>query len=156
MSSSLRAKAAVFFVVVLAFAAASQNSSAADEPATAAGFSLAAAAAGGHTVCQGPGDSQGYIRCGRGCPSGHRFISYNPGNHASCSSGASGGLEAGCKALANLHDDLGWNRGHKHKYCVRRGYASYVNHRGADYKDNGGGWCYKGEVEACRASMPRR
>ncbi len=54
------------------------------EAVTASEVETAWTRRGGHTVCQGPGDNRGYIRCGRGCPNGHRFISWNPAEHPSC------------------------------------------------------------------------
>ena len=59
-----------------------------------------------------------------------------------------------CQLIKNLHHELGWNGGHKTKFCLRRGFDGMTNHPNSSYKAHGGGWCYKGDVQACTAQLP--
>lgn len=133
----------------------------------ALGFGLALSAgaeAAGYSTCRYPaGDVQ--ISCGRGCPRGTTFISFNPGSHERCdknktSSGdgmvnANIRLKPGCKDVQNLKDDLGWRGGDKTKFCQNKGFSGVTNHPGQKrYNAYGGGYCYKGDEQACVKSLP--
>ena len=109
----------------------------------------------GYSVCQGAGQPQPYQQCGKGCPAGDRFISWNPNTQASCQSD----MQPGCEKIANLHYELGWNGGNKSKFCRKRNFDGMTNHPNSRYKgagSHGGGWCYKGEERACTASLPEK
>lgn len=57
-----------------------------------------------------------------------------------------------CKEIKNI-SELGWRSGHKHNFCVARGYTSVTNIQGSDYRGNGGGWCFTGDLEACNSRI---
>ena len=90
--------------------------------------------------------------CGTGCPRGSTFISYNPGRHDRCDVGDID-LQEGCEAIKPL-SELGYRSGHKTRFCKARGYTSMTNYARSDYRDYGGGFCFRGERQACTASLP--
>ena len=114
------------------------------------GLSVMDALATGYSMCQGPMDSKPYMVCGSGCPMGESFVSYSPNTPEQCAAH----LQDGCLSVSNLHYELGWDSGHKTNFCKKRGFDGVTNHPGSKYKDHGGGWCYKGDNNACTASLP--
>jgi len=60
----------------------------------------------------------------------------------------------GCKKVRNMRE-LGYGTGHKTRFCKRKGYQSVFNIPGARYHANGGGWCFSGDREQCRAAIGR-
>ncbi|MBX3634129.1 MAG: hypothetical protein KF683_01820 [Rubrivivax sp.] len=110
-----------------------------------------AAVAGGHRVCKGTGDPNGYVVCGGGCARGEATLSSSPQSHPSCEPT----YVMGCTEVKNLHYELGWSGGHKTKFCRKKGFDGMTNHPNSSYKQHGGGWCYKGSSEACTQSLPR-
>lgn len=119
--------------------------------------SYAHASGSGHTICQSPGDSQGHVVCGRGCPMGKTFISWNPRAHPQCSGGAGGDIPSlpvlpGCSKLVNLKK-LNYVHGHKTKLCIRNNFDGMTNLPNSSYSANGGGYCYKGDRAICTKSI---
>jgi hypothetical protein len=117
------------------------------------GSASISAYAGGYSACQSPGDPRPHLECGKGCPAGDRFVSYQHGDLAGCEAP----IQSGCERIANLHYDLGWQGGNKSKFCRARGFEyGMVNLPNSNYKEQGGGWCYRGDRQACNDSLPSR
>jgi hypothetical protein len=56
------------------------------------------------------------------------------------------------KNISSLH----YKKGHKTKFCIKRGYVGVTNFdsHGKDYDKFGGGWCFKGGDDAtCHAEL---
>jgi hypothetical protein len=92
--------------------------------------------AGGYAVCRDTSTGQELIECDTtSCPIGTTLISWSPHDHPSCDGGGGGGSQdkspAGFRCVAEKKiKDLGYQRGHKTRYCKTRGFDGYNSRSG--------------------------